>query len=108
MLASCASTGAPPERLCAPLVDYITARGGEVQLNSRLQEIELAEDGAVTAFRLSDGRRVEGDLYISSMPGRFPLGLSSCCWPPGCCAGCTAVIEAWRQSLRHTARIQEQ
>ena len=62
--------GAPPERLCEPLVQYITARGGEVQLNSRLQEIELADDGAVSAFRLTDGRRVEGDLYISSMPGQ--------------------------------------
>ena len=51
-------------------MEYITQRGGEVQLNSRLQEIELAEDGNVAAFRLTDGRRVEGDLYISSMPGQ--------------------------------------
>ena len=80
-------------------MEYITARGGEVELNSRLQEIELADDGNVAAFRLTDGRRVEGDLYISSMPGgavsprtrgcgNFPplrmlssLGFCHCCMP---------------------------
>merc|ERR1719506_1377195 len=40
--------GAPPERLCKPAVAHIEARGGEVRLNSRLQEIELDEDGNVT------------------------------------------------------------
>ncbi len=60
-------------------MEYITARGGEVQLNSRLQEIELADDGNVAAFRLTDGRRMEGDLYISSMPGRYgPTMLRIC------------------------------
>ena len=28
--------GAPPERLCQPMVDYITERGGEVHMNSPL------------------------------------------------------------------------
>ena len=80
-------------------MEYITSRGGEVQLNSRLQEIELADDGDVAAFRLTDGRRVEGDLYISSMPGGYgthhslsavhtpaciePL-VSLDCWIAGC------------------------
>jgi len=72
-----AAAGAPPERLCEPLMQYITARGGEVHLNSRLQEIELADDGAVSGFRLTDGRRVEGDLYISSMPGQHHSCLPS-------------------------------
>jgi len=39
--------GSPPERLCQPLVDYITARGGEVCLNAPLKEILLNEDGTV-------------------------------------------------------------
>ena len=32
--------GSPTERLCQPLVDYITERGGEVHLNAPLKEIE--------------------------------------------------------------------
>jgi len=60
--------GAPPERLCKPAVAHIEARGGEVRLNSRLQEIELDEDGNVTGYLLSGGERVEADLYVSAMP----------------------------------------
>ncbi|HJO78455.1 MAG TPA: FAD-dependent oxidoreductase, partial [Prochlorococcaceae cyanobacterium Fu_MAG_134] len=36
--------GAPPERLCQPMVDHIQALGGEVHLNSPLREINLKED----------------------------------------------------------------
>ena len=64
-----AVAGAPPERLCAPLVEYFQARGGEVHLNKRLKEIELAEDGNVAGFRMADGSLVTGDLYVSAMPG---------------------------------------
>lgn len=64
------STGAPPERLCAPLVEYIQQRGGEVRLNSRLREIELNADGSVAQYRLTDGSAVQGDLYVSAMPGQ--------------------------------------
>ena len=39
--------GAPPERLCQPMVDYITARGGEVRLKAGLKRIELNADGSV-------------------------------------------------------------
>lgn len=65
--------GAPTERLCQPIVDYITERGGEVRLNAPLKEILLNEDGTVQGFLL---RGVEGqpdevftaDLYVSAMP----------------------------------------
>ena len=65
--------GAPTERLCQPIVDYITERGGEVRLNAPLKEILLKEDGTVQGFLL---RGVEGqpdevftaDLYVSAMP----------------------------------------
>jgi hypothetical protein len=33
--------GAPPERLCQPMVDHFTARGGEMQMNARVKEIVL-------------------------------------------------------------------
>ncbi|NJN75635.1 MAG: 15-cis-phytoene desaturase [Synechococcaceae cyanobacterium RL_1_2] len=65
--------GAPPERLCEPLVEYITAKGGEVRLNAPLKEIVLNEDGTVKHFLLRglDGAEDEiltADLYVSAMP----------------------------------------
>ena len=65
--------GAPTERLCEPLVDYITERGGEVRLNAPLKEILLNEDGTVKGFLIRglDGAPDEvftADLYISAMP----------------------------------------
>ena len=58
-----------PDRVCQPMADYFLARGGEVRVNSRLQRIELNGDGSVSAFRLADGTTVQGDLYVSAMPG---------------------------------------
>jgi len=65
--------GAPTERLCEPLVDYITERGGEVRLNAPLKEILLNDDGTVKGFLIRglDGAPDEvftADLYISAMP----------------------------------------
>jgi 15-cis-phytoene desaturase len=60
--------GAPPERLCEPIVEYFKAKGGELQLNARLKEIVLNDDGTVKHFALADGREVTGDLYVSAMP----------------------------------------
>lgn len=64
-----AVTGNYPERMCAPMAEYFSQRGGEVRVNSRLQRIDLNSDGSVQSFRLADGSTVEGDLYISAMPG---------------------------------------
>jgi 15-cis-phytoene desaturase len=61
--------GAPPERLCKPMVEPFSALGGEVQLNAHLQKIELNEDGTVKHYLLTDGSTVEGDIYVSAMPG---------------------------------------
>jgi 15-cis-phytoene desaturase len=44
--------GSPTERLCQPLVDYITERGGEVRLNAPLKEILLKDDNTVKGFLL--------------------------------------------------------
>ncbi|MGB3403436.1 MAG: 15-cis-phytoene desaturase [Microcoleaceae cyanobacterium] len=65
--------GSPTERLCQPLVDYITERGGEVHLNAPIKEFLLNEDESVKGFLI---RGVNGepdytlsaDLYVSAMP----------------------------------------
>lgn len=60
--------GSPTERLCQPLVDYITDRGGKVRLNSPIKEFLLDESGLVTGFQLPHGETVTADAYVSAMP----------------------------------------
>ncbi|KAI5056439.1 hypothetical protein GOP47_0028257 [Adiantum capillus-veneris] len=60
--------GNPPERLCQPIVEYFSAKGGQLHLNSRLQKIALNDDGTVKHFELTNGKIVEGDVYVSAMP----------------------------------------
>lgn len=65
--------GAPTERLCEPIVEYITERGGEVRLNAPLKEILLHEDGTVKGFLLRGLNGAEdeiftADAYVSAMP----------------------------------------
>jgi len=62
-----------PNEISATLVDYISARGGEVRLNAPLKEILLNEDGTVKAFLMRglDGGEdylFEADIYVSAMP----------------------------------------
>jgi 15-cis-phytoene desaturase len=52
-----------------PVVEPFSALGREVQLNARLQKIELNEDGTVKHYLLTDGSTVEGDISVSAMPG---------------------------------------
>lgn len=64
--------GSPPERLCQPLMDYITERGGEVYLRKPLKQIHLNDDGTVRAFLIRglDGAPdevVTADAYVSAM-----------------------------------------
>ncbi len=64
--------GSPTERLCQPIVDYITERGGEVYLKKPLKEILLNDDGAVRGFLMRglDGASdevVTADVYVSAM-----------------------------------------
>ena len=64
--------GSPTERLCQPLVDYITARGGEVRLNAPLKEIMTTEDGTVSGFSIrgvngAADELLEADAYVSAM-----------------------------------------
>lgn len=65
--------GSPTERLCQPLVDYITERGGEVRLNAPVQEFLLNPDRSVQGFALRgvQGRSpetLEADVYVSALP----------------------------------------
>ncbi|KAL6537365.1 hypothetical protein OROMI_025899 [Orobanche minor] len=60
--------GNPPERLCLPIVDHIRSRGGEVRMNSRIQKVELNEDGSVESFVLNDGNVIKGDAYVFATP----------------------------------------
>lgn len=65
--------GSPTERLCQPIVDYITAKGGEVRLNAPIKEFLLAADGTVRGFliRGANGAADEvltADAYVSAMP----------------------------------------
>ncbi|WP_036486091.1 15-cis-phytoene desaturase [Myxosarcina sp. GI1] len=63
--------GSPTERLCQPMVDYITERGGEVRLNAPLKQIMTDDEGKVTGFELrSDGEAeetIKADIYVSAM-----------------------------------------
>ena len=63
--------GAPPERLCQPLVDHVCARGGAVECNTPLRTIELAPDGRVASFGMGGKDRqsvVVADVYVSALP----------------------------------------
>ncbi|WP_448572415.1 15-cis-phytoene desaturase [Trichothermofontia sp.] len=65
--------GSPTERLCQPIVDYITARGGEVRLKAPVKEFLLNDDQTVRGFlvRGLDGQPdeiLEADAYVSAMP----------------------------------------
>ena len=64
--------GSPTERLCQPIVDYVSDRGGEVRLNAPLKQIALDDNGAVKHFviRGLDGAAdqvLTADAYVSAM-----------------------------------------
>ncbi len=64
--------GSPTERLCQPMVDYITARGGEVRLNAPLKQIVTDDDGQVKSFILrglngAPDEELIADIYVSAM-----------------------------------------
>ena len=65
--------GSPTERLCQPIVDYATERGGQVRLNAPLKEILLNSDSTVKGFLLrglngAEDEVLTADLYVSAMP----------------------------------------
>ncbi|MHC5610335.1 MAG: 15-cis-phytoene desaturase [Nostoc sp.] len=64
--------GSPTERLCSPIVDYITERRGEVRLNAPLKEILLNADGTVKAYLIrglngAEDEVLTADVYVSAI-----------------------------------------
>ncbi|NEO25500.1 MAG: 15-cis-phytoene desaturase [Kamptonema sp. SIO4C4] len=65
--------GSPTERLCQPIVDYVSERGGEVRLNAPLKAIRLDEEGKVNGLVIrglngAEEEVIEADAYVSAMP----------------------------------------
>ncbi|BAM80526.1 phytoene desaturase [Cyanidioschyzon merolae strain 10D] len=61
--------GAPPERLCEPLVQAIEAAGGVVKCNQRVSEIIYDEKSClVRGLKLKSGEVIEADAYVSAVP----------------------------------------
>lgn len=65
--------GSPTERLCQPIVDHITAGGGEVRLNAPIKEFLLNADGTVRGFLIrglngAPDEVLTADMYVSAMP----------------------------------------
>jgi 15-cis-phytoene desaturase len=60
--------GNQPDRLCAPMVQHIEARGGKVFTNSPVKEIVTEEDGSVKHLLLRSGEKIVADEYVSAMP----------------------------------------
>ncbi len=65
--------GAPPERLCEPIVNHIKSLGGEVYLNRPLRKINLLKNGNVSSFLIGgingeDIQEIHADAYVSALP----------------------------------------
>ena len=60
--------GNQPDRLCAPMVEHIEARGGKVLLNSPIKEIVTNDDGSIQHLKLRSGEKIVADEYVSAMP----------------------------------------
>ena len=65
--------GAPPERLCQPIVDYIKSLGGDVILNSPLKKINVQDNGNISSFTIEaekgdELKNIEADAFVSAMP----------------------------------------
>mmetsp|Transcript_12804 Transcript_12804/g.28155 ORF Transcript_12804/g.28155 Transcript_12804/m.28155 type:complete len:617 (+) Transcript_12804:116-1966(+) len=60
--------GNQPDRLCAPMVEHIEARGGTVLTSTPIKEIVTNNDGSIKHLQLRNGKKVEADEYVSAMP----------------------------------------
>ena len=60
--------GNQPDRLCAPIVDHIKARGGDVKLKQRVKEFVLNDDGSVKHLKMVSGEEIVADEYVSAVP----------------------------------------
>jgi 15-cis-phytoene desaturase len=63
--------GSPPERLCQPIVDYVTARGGQVHLNKPLRQILVNPDNTVRGYLIrglngAEDEVITADAYVAA------------------------------------------
>jgi zeta-carotene desaturase len=58
----------PNDSMIEPMRRYITSHGGKVFTKSRVERFDLNDDGTVKQVRLSDGRLIQADAYVSAMP----------------------------------------
>lgn len=65
--------GAPPERLCQPMVDHMLARGGDIKMNARVKDIVLNVRGSSLSLylALAEQQNIWNDLVFW-------------CWSSGC------------------------
>ncbi|NJL85017.1 MAG: 15-cis-phytoene desaturase [Leptolyngbyaceae cyanobacterium SM1_1_3] len=64
--------GSPPERLCQPIVEYITERGGEVHLQKPLKQILLNPNDTVRGFLIrglegAEDEVLTADIYVGAV-----------------------------------------
>jgi 15-cis-phytoene desaturase len=60
--------GNQPDRLCKPIVDHVTARGGKVLTGKPIASIDVNADNSVKSLTLADGTTATADFYVSAMP----------------------------------------
>jgi len=72
--------GNQPDRLCAPMVEHIQARGGEVRTSSPVKKIVTDDDGSVKHLEMRDGSVVVADEYISAMPVDIMKRMEPAAW----------------------------
>merc|ERR1712194_915882 len=60
--------GNQPDRVCAPMKEYVEARGGKVVMNTPVKEIVVNDDGSVKHLLMRSGEEVVADEYVSAMP----------------------------------------
>jgi len=60
--------GNQPDRVCAPMKEYVEARGGKVVMNTPVKEIVVNDDGSVKHLLMRSGEQVVADEYVSAMP----------------------------------------
>merc|ERR1711871_26004 len=65
--------GAPPERLCKPMLERIQKNGGEIRMKNPLREIVTDMNGNVQHLKIADLERggtynLKADAYVSAMP----------------------------------------
>lgn len=60
--------GNQPDRLCQPMKEHIEARGGNVIVNSPIQQIVTNDDGSIQHLLMRSGEKIVADEYVSAMP----------------------------------------